>query len=125
MAHNKRPHFIDWVITGKCNLRCLHCRGMDDGELSTERALSLLDEMAGLRPGWLIIEGGEPLLRRDIFTLLEKARKLGLEVYLITSGMLLSAEIIEKLSRLAVRVMVSIDGATRQTYEAIRQGANF
>jgi radical SAM protein with 4Fe4S-binding SPASM domain len=98
---------------------------MDDGELSTERALALLDEMAGLNPGWLIIEGGEPLLRQDIFTMLEKANRLGLEVYLITSGMLLSGQIIEKLSRLAVKVMISIDGATKATYEAIRPGANF
>lgn len=125
MAQKKRPHFIDWVITSQCNLHCLHCRGMEEGELTTERALSLLEEMAGLSPGWLIVEGGEPLLRQDIFMLLEKANRVGLEVFLITSGMLLSEGVIQKLSRLSVKVMISIDGATKTTYETIRPGANF
>jgi radical SAM protein with 4Fe4S-binding SPASM domain len=119
------PYFVDWVITSKCNLSCWHCRGMTEGELSLNRAKKLLEEIAELKPGWLIIEGGEPLLRKDIFILLERAKKLRLETYLITNGMLLSQETIARLKALSIKIMVSIDGASKATYESIRNGASY
>ena len=125
MRESKSPHFVDWVITDRCNLSCRHCRGMLKGGLSTERAKKLIDEIAELRPGWVIVEGGEPLLRQDLFELLELMRQRQLEVHLITNGMLLTPQIMSTLKQLGVRVMISIDGATPATYEAIRSGASF
>ena len=116
---------MDWAITAKCNLSCRHCRGFSEGELSTERARKLVAEIAELKPGWVIVEGGEPLLRDNLFELLDLMRQRQLEVHLITNGMLLSSQIIIALKQLGVRVMISIDGATQATYEAIRNGANF
>jgi len=116
---------VDWAITAKCNLSCRHCRGFSAGELSTERARKLVAEIAELKPGWVIVEGGEPLLRDNLFELLDLMRQRQLEVHLITNGMLLSPQIITVLKQLGVRVMISIDGATQATYEAIRNGANF
>ena len=58
MYENQSPHFIDWPITGKCSLSYRHCRGMPEEELSTERAKTLIAEIAELKPGWVIIEGG-------------------------------------------------------------------
>ena len=98
---------------------------MPEGELSTERARRLITEIAELKPGWVIIEGGEPLLREDLFDLLELMRQKQLEVHLITNGMLLNPRIITTLKQLGVKVMISIDGATPATYEAIRNGASF
>ncbi len=98
---------------------------MLEGELSTERARKLVAEIAELEPGWVIIEGGEPLLRHDLFELLELMRQRQLEVHLITNGMLLSSQILTTLKQLAVKVMISIDGATPATYEALRIGADF
>jgi len=98
---------------------------MPEGELTTERAKTLIDEIAELRPGWVIIEGGEPLLRDDLFELLGLMQQRQLEVHLITNGMLLSPEILAHLKQLGVRVMISIDSATPETYEAIRNGASF
>lgn len=98
---------------------------MPGAELSTERARKLVAEIAGLKPGWVIIEGGEPLLREDLFELLELMREKQLEVHLITNGMVQSSQILATLKQLGVKVMVSIDGATPATYEAIRNGANF
>lgn len=66
----RRPYFIDWAITRRCNLNCLHCRGMTERELSTEEARRVIEGIAALEPGWVIIEGGEPLLHPDIFPLL-------------------------------------------------------
>jgi len=125
LSGSQSPHFVDWAITAKCNLSCRHCRGFPEGELSTERAKELIAEIAELEPGWVIVEGGEPLLRDDLFELLGLMRQRQLEVHLITNGMLLSPQIITALKQLGVRVMISIDGATQATYEAIRNGASF
>jgi len=125
MQENQSPYFVDWAITAKCNLSCRHCRGFPEGELSTEGARKLIAEIAELKPGWVIVEGGEPLLRDDLFELLGLMRQRQLEVHLITNGMLLSPQIITALKRLGTRVMISIDGTTKITYEAIRNGASF
>ncbi len=125
MGQNSFPYFVDWVLTDRCNLKCRHCRGMFKGGLSTERARRLIDEMAELHPAWVIMEGGEPLLHPDLFELLEPMHDKKLQAHLITNGLLLTPEILARLKRLGVRVMVSIDGAVKETYEAIRQGANF
>ena len=98
---------------------------MPEGEISAERARKLIAEIAELKPGWVIIEGGEALLRHDLFELLELMRQKQLEVHLITNGMLLNSQIVSTLKQLGVKVMISIDGATPATYEAIRTGANF
>ena len=81
MKQNQSPHFVDWAITSKCNLSCRHCRSFPEGELSTE--------IAELGPGWVIVEGGEPLLRQDIFELLELMQQRQLEAHLVTNGMVL------------------------------------
>lgn len=125
MLESQFPLLIDWAITSKCNLSCRHCRGFPESELSTERAKKLVAEIAELKPGWVIVEGGEPLLRDDLFELLSLMQQHRLEVHLITNGMRLNSWIIAGLKRLGVKVMISIDGATRSTYEAIRNGASF
>lgn len=125
MRRSQSPKLVDWAITPKCNLRCRHCRGMPEGELSTERAKRLIGEIAELKPGWVIVEGGEPLLRGDLFELLGLMRQKPLEVHLITNGLLLNLWMITALRRLGVKVMISIDGATPATYETIRRGAKF
>jgi len=119
------PHLIDWAITGRCNLHCQHCRGMPKGELTTSRALNLVDEIAELKPGWVIIEGGEPILREDLFAILGKLVFNQIPVHLITNGMLLNNALLSALDHLTVKLMISIDGASPETYESIRNGANF
>lgn len=125
MGEGKFPYFVDWAITPKCNLSCQHCCGFPGGEVSTERAKKLIAEIAELKPGWVSIGGGEPLLRGDIFELLGLMRERQLEVHLTTNGMLVTRRIITTLKQLGVKVAVSIDGATPGTYEAIRVGASF
>lgn len=67
------PSLISWNLTKKCNLRCPHCY-LEAGkkaeyELSTEECFALVDEMKQLGTEMLILTGGEPLLRKDIFDL--------------------------------------------------------
>ncbi len=125
MSEVKAPYLIDWAITSKCNLSCRHCRGFPAAELPAGRARKLVSEIAALKPGWVIIEGGEPLLRDDLFALLDLMRAEQLEVHLITNGWLLSPSIISSLKGLGVKVMVSIDGGVPETYERVRGGASF
>ena len=121
----KSPHIVDWAITSGCNLSCRHCRGMTQGEVSTERARELIEEIAELTPNCVIVEGGEPLLRDDLLELLKPMRQKQLNIYLITNGMLLTSKLITSLASLGIKLMLSIDGDNATTYEAIRGGANF
>ncbi|MFA4909213.1 MAG: radical SAM protein [Candidatus Omnitrophota bacterium] len=125
MNNNHYPYFIDWVLTDRCNLRCRHCRGMSRGELSRERAEALIKEIVALKPAWVILEGGEPLLKEDLITLIGLLKQHHLKTYLITNGLLLTPEKIALLKKLDVRIMLSIDGAHQKTYESIRQGSDF
>lgn len=121
----KNPYLIDWAITNKCNLNCLHCRGMAAQELDGKTLLNLAEQIPSLNPGWVIIEGGEPLLRKELFRILEIFHKNKIRVYLITNGMLLTEDIAQRFSDLDVNLMISIDGADKQSYEEIRRGASF
>ena len=119
------PHLIDWAITNRCNLNCLHCRGMASQELDDEKALGVAEQVPSLKPGWVIIEGGEPLLRKGLLEVIEIIRRGGIKVYLISNGMLLGENIAQRLAELDVSLMISIDGADKESYEEIRRGASF
>jgi len=98
---------------------------MHKGELNTECALKIVNEIAELKPGWVIIEGGEPFLREDLFKILEQLQQNQIPVYLITNGMLLTNQILSNLENMTAKLMISVDGADAETYEAIRKGSDF
>ena len=98
---------------------------MFQGDISNQRARKLIKEIAKLNPGWVIVEGGEPLLRKDLFELLSLMRQEKLEVHLITNGLLMSDKILSQFKHLGIKLIMSIDGATPETYEEIRTGASF
>jgi len=120
-----KPLLFDWAITSKCNLSCLHCRGMPQNELSTNEILKIAYELVELKPGWVIVEGGEPLLKAELWEVLNILIPNGLEVSLITNGTLLTQENIGKIVKAGVDVQVSIDSPVPAVYEQIRKGANF
>lgn len=119
------PYMIDWAITNKCNLKCLHCRGMAEEELDDKAILRVAEEIPSLKPGWVIIEGGEPLLRQELFEIIEIIHWNKIKIYLISNGMLLNKDIARRLAELDVKLMISIDGADKESYEKIRKGASF
>jgi MoaA/NifB/PqqE/SkfB family radical SAM enzyme len=66
------PKWIAWEVTGRCNLNCIHCRassGMTshDTDFTTEEAKALLDDIAEVSTPVMVLSGGEPLLRKDLF----------------------------------------------------------
>jgi radical SAM protein with 4Fe4S-binding SPASM domain len=116
---------VAWETTSACNLKCSYCRARakaepDPEELSTKEALAFIDDVATLEP-LLILSGGEPLLRPDIFLLSRHAVSRGLRVSLATNGTLLTPEIVDKIASSGVsRISISLDGATPEEHDAAR-----
>lgn len=107
---------VIWNLIRRCNLACRHCYAFSadldfPGELSTDEALVVLDDLAGFGVPALILSGGEPLLRRDLFTLSARARALGLFVALSTNGTLVDDAAADAIARAGYDyVGVSLDG---------------
>jgi radical SAM protein with 4Fe4S-binding SPASM domain len=118
---------VFWNITRQCNLSCRHCyldAGPDragDDELTTTEALALIDDLSALGIPLLIVSGGEPLARDDIWELLPYARKQGMAIALSSNGTLITPETARRLKESGVEyVGISLDGADRETHEYIR-----
>ena len=104
-----------WRATGACNARCKYCNvdakdANAPGELSTEEAIRLVDEVHKFGVKWFGIKGGEPLLRKDIFKIISHAKSLGLNVCLLTNGCFVDGMIYDNLVKNQVWTSVSIDG---------------
>ncbi|HOO53189.1 MAG TPA: radical SAM protein [Methanothrix sp.] len=121
---------IAWEVTAACNLSCEYCRASasaspDEAELSTEVALDFIDQVAPLKP-MIILSGGEPLLRPDIFDLAKYAADRGVRVSLASNGTLITPEIVERIKRAGImRVSISLDGPSPETHEATRGPGSF
>lgn len=121
------PHLISWNVTYRCNLRCPHCY-LDAGtekqadDLSTAEALVIVDQIAALAPGaMLIFSGGEPLLRPDLASLVRRASRQGLMAMLGTNGTLLDeAALLSLTSAGLAGAGISLDGADPAYHDAFR-----
>jgi len=120
------PRVIAWETTRRCALRCKHCRGSarDEnyvGELSTAECLRVLDSIAAFAKPILILTGGEPMIREDIYTLARHASDVGMRVVMAPCGHLITPETARKLKEAGVMaISISIDGATPEAHDAFR-----
>jgi heme b synthase len=118
---------IAWEVTRACNLDCVHCRAAavnepPPGELSTEEAFSFLDEVASFSSPVIILSGGEPLMRRDIFEIAAYGRKIGLKMVMAPNGTLVNDKVATKLGEVGIdRVSISIDGSTPEKHDNFRR----
>ena len=116
---------VAWEVTAACNLSCGYCRASassqpDADELSTEEALSFLGSIAALQP-MLILSGGEPLLRPDIFQIARHARALGMRVSLASNGTTITPQVADEIAASGIsRVSISLDGTTPEKHDLIR-----
>jgi len=115
-------------VTFRCNLNCIHCycnlrAGNPDAlksELSTGEIRQVLDQMAEAGCLWLLITGGEPLLRKDFLDLYQHAKKKGFLISLFSNATLLTPEIADHLAEWPPEyVEITLYGATVATYEKI------
>jgi AdoMet-dependent heme synthase len=117
---------VAWEVTGSCNLRCLHCRASatDEpfpGELSTAEAFKLLDDIAAFAKPVIILTGGEPLLRPDIFEIAKHGVELGLIMTMGSNGTLITPEIAQKIKESGIqRVAISLESAEPKKHDVFR-----
>ncbi len=118
---------VAWELTRSCNLNCVHCRASSNldhctQDLDTARAKEVLDQIQEVGKPIIILTGGEPLLRKDIFALAEHGAAKGLRMVLATNGTLITPDITRRIRETGIkRVSVSLDGATREGHDAFRQ----
>ncbi len=121
-----KPRLIFWEVTKGCNLRCIHCRATatelsSPTDLPTERALDIIKQIADFGNPILVLSGGEPLYRTDIFDLARFATERGIRVALATNGTLVTKAVAKKIVEAGVkRVSISLDGADALTHDTFR-----
>ena len=120
------PRLIAWEITRNCNLSCKHCRasatmGPYSNELEIESCKKLLDQVAELGKPIIILTGGEPLLRKDIFDIAAYGTQKGLRMVMAPNGTLINHEIALKLKSSGIqRISISIDGPDAESHDEFR-----
>ncbi len=118
---------VAWEVTRTCNLACVHCRAaaLDrpyENELSTEECRAFLDEVASFSKPIIILTGGEPLLRPDIFEIAAYGHRKGLRMTMAVNGTLLTRERARQMIEAGIqRISISLDGASAATHDAFRQ----
>ncbi|TVV44898.1 heme d1 biosynthesis radical SAM protein NirJ [Thalassolituus sp. C2-1] len=117
---------VIWNLIRRCNLTCKHCYSTSadthfHGELSTEEVFRTLEDLRQFRVPALILSGGEPLMRPDIYDIAQKARELGFYVGLSTNGTLINRNNIQQLAAAGFDyVGISLDG-DEETHDRFRQ----
>lgn len=117
---------VIWNLIRRCNLTCKHCYAISadkdfPGELSTDQVFNVMADLKQFKVPALILSGGEPLLRPDIFEISKKAKDLGFYVGLSTNGTLIDEAMIENIAAIGYDyVGVSIDGI-RTTHDKFRR----
>src|ERR1700680_117846 len=125
-ATQNKPRLIFWELTKGCNLRCIHCRASatelsSPDDLSTQAARDIIDQIAEVSTPILVLSGGEPLFRSDVFQLARYGTDKGLRVALATNGTLVTRYIAQKIVDSGVqRVAISLDGADARTHDSFR-----
>jgi heme d1 biosynthesis radical SAM protein NirJ len=117
---------VIWNLVRRCNLRCKHCYSISadrdfPGELATDEALAVMEDLRAFGVPVLILSGGEPLLRPDIFTLSARAKALGFYVGLSSNGTLIDERLIGPVAAAGYDyVGISLDGIGT-THDAFRR----
>lgn len=122
-----------WLeLTSKCNLRCLYCyvkgevnNNLSNSELDTNFWKKIIKEGSYLNCRKIQFIGGEPFLRKDLFSLADYAKESGYEfIEIFTNGTLLSREKIKTIKQLGLNVAISIYSYCQETHESITRVKN-
>jgi len=131
-----RPYVISWNLTYRCNLACEHCyldagpkplvgtdNFADRSELGTEECFRVIDEIAAFAPECLtILTGGEPLLRRDILEIVQRAAERELWVVVGTNGVRITENVARRLAEAGARgLSLSLDALDPERHDGFRK----
>ncbi len=127
IAGKRAPIAGSLELTFRCNLRCVHCYigdaragNLEKEELSYPEICALLDQIVDEGCLWLLLTGGEPLLRPDFLDIYAYAKQKGLLVTLFTNGTLITPQIADYLQEWRpFAVEISLYGRTKETYEKV------
>jgi radical SAM protein with 4Fe4S-binding SPASM domain len=125
-ALENKPYIVSWNLTRRCNLLCPHCYmeavGTPSPELTESEAKLVIDELSYLNNKlMLVLSGGEPMLRRDIFDIVEYAAQAGFITVMGSNGTLLTPEHIRSLKNAGLRgVGISIDSVDPDAHDSFR-----
>ena len=117
---------VIWNLVRRCNLTCKHCYSISadvdfPGELNTEQVYGVMDDLKQYGVPGLILSGGEPLLRPDIYDISRRAKAMGFYTALSTNGTLIDESNIDKIAEMNYDYLgISIDGL-RETHDYFRQ----
>lgn len=120
------PRIVAWEVTRTCMMSCCHCRAGAsnkhyEGELSTEECFKVIDSLAECGISILILTGGEPMVRDDIYEIVTYSKEKGLRVVMAPCGLLLNIENCRKLLSSGIsRISLSLDGANERTHDFFR-----
>ena len=126
------PKWIAWEITRRCNFGCVHCRSASELEVQghpdfgLDEAKRLMADIKSCADPVLVLSGGEPLLRPDVFEIAAHGTALGLRMCLATNGSLVTPEVCRDMRAAGIRmVAMSLDGASPAVHDDFRrqQGA--
>ena len=126
------PRLVFWETTAGCNLACIHCRRLTVADqllpqdLTTAESYQMIDQIAAFAKPILVLSGGEPLFRPDIFDIAKHASAAGLIVAVATNGTMIDAGVARNILDSGVRrVSVSFDGADADTHDIFRGAGAF
>ncbi len=117
---------VFWETTKACNLSCKHCRAVPQtalgpDEFDTKRAFDLIDQIAEVSKPVLVLSGGEPLFRPDIFDIGAYGVSRGFRMAMATNGTLIDETLAKRIAGTGFsRVAISLDGADAQTHDRFR-----
>ncbi len=114
---------VPWRCTFECNSSCVHCVSANKAafpdEVDTKTALGIVDQVRDFGASYFGITGGQPMLRKGLFEVLDYATSQGLNTSIITDGRMLDDKAIKRIIKNKTKISVSIDGA-KKTNDAIR-----
>ena len=119
---------VIWNLVRRCNLTCKHCYSISadkdfPGELGTDEVFTVMDDLKHFRVPVLILSGGEPLLRPDIYDIAQRAKDMGFYVGLSSNGTLIKESNIDRIAAIGFDyVGVSLDGIA-DTHDRFRRMA--
>ncbi|RMF92934.1 MAG: radical SAM protein [Candidatus Schekmanbacteria bacterium] len=121
------PQWIAWEITGKCDLNCIHCRAKasfieNPNELKTEEIFHTMDNIASFSKPVIILTGGEPLLREDVFDIIAYGRKKGFRMAMSPNGHSITEEKAKMMKEAGIQMIsISLDGSTKEVHDNFRR----
>ena len=124
------PICLTWELTYACNLQCIHCLSSsgqrDPRELTTAQAKSVIDELRDLQVFYINIGGGEPMIRRDFFEIIEHSINNSIGVKFSTNGAYIDADNARRLAAMDyLDIQISLDGTNAATNDAVRGAGSF